>query len=73
MYLKKHESMPELVIGLANYFMFYNAERKNQSLGYQTPETVYGAGVGGGAKLVNKFGAELPDSKIQEKKSTVVM
>ncbi|WPX43765.1 IS3 family transposase [Undibacterium sp. CCC3.4] len=72
-YLKKHESMPELVIGLANYFMFYNAERKHQSLGYQTPETVYGSGVGGGAKIVNKFGTELPDSKMIEKKSTVVM
>ena len=65
--------MPELVIGLANYFMFYNAERIHQSLGYQTPETVCRSGVGGGAKIVNKFGAELVASKMQEKKSTVVM
>lgn len=30
-YLKKHENMHELMMGLTHYFMFYNAERKYQT------------------------------------------
>jgi len=28
---------------------------QHQSLGYQTPNTVYDSGVGGGARIVDKF------------------
>ena len=66
-YLKKHENMQDLMLGLTNYFIFYNAERKHQSLNYQTPETVYRSGVGGGAKSVDKFGGVLTESKASAK------
>ncbi|WP_295762646.1 hypothetical protein [Undibacterium sp.] len=44
--------------------MFYNHERKQQSLGYQTPESVYRSGVGGGAKIVDKFGDAIDESSV---------
>jgi putative transposase len=40
--------MAELMVGLAQYFAFYNAERPHQSLGYQTPDQVYRNANGGG-------------------------
>lgn len=43
-------------MGLTHYFLFYNSERRHQSLGYVTPNTVYQTGVGGGATIVDKFG-----------------
>jgi putative transposase len=59
-YLKGYASLPELLLGLTEYFVFYNGERPHQSLGYRTPEAVYHAGTGGGAKIVDRFGeAEL--------------
>jgi putative transposase len=63
-YLKKHENMQGLMMGLTHYFMFYNNERKHQSLGYQTPESVYQSGVGGGAKIVDKFGGAIEESSV---------
>ncbi|MFZ2171361.1 MAG: hypothetical protein WAW61_17195 [Methylococcaceae bacterium] len=47
--------------------LFYNEERLHQSLGYTTPDVVYQAGTGGGAKIVDKFGCawENWDSTIQ--------
>lgn len=63
-YLKKHENMQDLMMGLTHYFMFYNNERKHQSLGYQTPESVYRSGVGGGAKIVDKFGDAILESSV---------
>lgn len=54
-YLKGYSNMAELMIGLAQYFSFYNEERPHQSLGYQTPHAVYASGRGGGAKIVDKF------------------
>ena len=47
--------MPELTVGLAQYFGFYNAERPHQALGYQTPDAVYLADAGGGALIVDRF------------------
>ena len=41
-YLWGYESVPELEQGLRRYFGFYNGERPHQSLGYRTPEEVYG-------------------------------
>lgn len=55
-YLKKHDSMPGLLVGLTDYFVYYNDARPHQSLGYETPSTVYKNATGGGAKIVDKFG-----------------
>jgi putative transposase len=41
-YLWDYASVPELEQGLRRYFGFYNGERPHQSLGYRTPEEVYG-------------------------------
>jgi len=54
-YLKQHHSIPSLLMGLTQYFQFYNEARWRQALGYQTPDTVYQTAVGGGAKIVDKF------------------
>jgi hypothetical protein len=50
--LKGYAIMAELMVGLAQYFAFYNAERPHQSLGYKTPTSVYRSGIGGGALIV---------------------
>ena len=54
-YLKGYGSMADLILGLTEYFAFYNEERPHQSLGYQTPNTVYQTGIGGGAIIVDKY------------------
>ena len=54
-YLKGYVNMPDLKLGLTEYFEFYNTERAHQSLGYLTPLQVYQAGSGGGARIVDKF------------------
>jgi len=55
-YPKNYASMPELLVGLAEYFIFYNGVRFHQALGYQTPDQVYRTGDGGGAKIADHFG-----------------
>jgi putative transposase len=40
-YLHAFEDGVKLYEGLSNYFSFYNHERNHQSLGYQTPASVY--------------------------------
>lgn len=55
-YLKGYATMGELMVGLTEYFAFYNGERPHQSLGDQTPQGVYRTGIGGGAMIVDKFG-----------------
>lgn len=42
-YLNEFESVPALKAGLEEYFNFYNRQRPHQSLGYQTPDEIYGA------------------------------
>jgi len=54
-YLKQHSSMPDLLMGLTQYFQFYNQERWHQALDYKTPDEVYKTAMGGGAKIVDKF------------------
>jgi putative transposase len=54
-YLKGYAGVPELLLGLTDYFEFYNSERPHQSLGYLTPDAVYRTASGGGAKIVDKF------------------
>jgi putative transposase len=55
-YLKGYAGVPDLLLGLADYFAFYNTERFHQSLGYLTPDEVYQTGSGGGARIVDKYG-----------------
>ena len=40
-YLNDYQSVPELRLGLQQYFEFYNHQRLHQSLDYQTPAEVY--------------------------------
>ena len=54
-YLKGYATVPELLLGLTEYFVFYNTERTHQSLDYNTPDEVYRTASGGGAKIVDKF------------------
>ena len=54
-YLKGYETLPMLLLGLTDYFLFYNGERRHQSLSYETPNAVYLTATGGGAKIVDKF------------------
>ena len=54
-YLKKYDGMQDLLLGLTQYFLFYNDERWHQSLNYKTPNEVYQTAMGGGAKIVDKF------------------
>ncbi len=48
-YLKGYANPMELIIGLTEYFVFYNDERPHQSLGNRTPAVVYSTARGGGA------------------------
>jgi len=61
-YLKGYSTLVELTLGLTDYFAFYNGERPHQALGYKTPNRVYLSAVGGGAMIVDKFGAALEES-----------
>jgi putative transposase len=54
-YLKCYIDVLTLIAGLTEYFLFYNSERPHQALDYCTPNEVYQTGVGGGARIVNKF------------------
>lgn len=65
-YLKKYDSLPSLLLGLTEYFMFYNEVRPHQSLGYETPGTVYKNATGGGAKIVDKFGERHKQSSAKD-------
>jgi len=56
-YLKGYATLPELLLGLTEYFVFYNTERTHQSLDYSTPDMVYRTASGGGASIVDKFTA----------------
>lgn len=69
-YLKKYESIQDLLMGLTHYFVFYNEERRHQSLDYQTPGVVYRTAAGGGAKIVDKFGGALETSSSVALRST---
>jgi putative transposase len=54
-YLRGYATVPELLLGLTEYFVFYNTQRTHQSLDYSTPHEVYRTASGGGAKIVDKF------------------
>lgn len=57
-YLKGYANMAELTVGLAQYFVFYNAQRPHHAMGYQTPSHVYSRGGGGGALIVDRLVAQ---------------
>ena len=54
-YLKSYSSVPELMLGLTEYFRFYNTERMHQSLSNRMPVDVYRTASGGGAMIVDKY------------------
>lgn len=54
-YLKGYAAISELLIGLTEYFVYYNTARPHQSLSYLTPDRVYRTASGGGAKIVDKY------------------
>ena len=54
-YLKGYVTVPELLLGLTEYFVFYNTERPHQSLDYSTPDEIYRTASGGGASIVDQF------------------
>ena len=56
-YLNGYATMGELLIGLTTYFVFYNGERPHQALGNCTPDAVHTSRAGGGALIVDKYGA----------------
>lgn len=68
-YLKGYATLPELLLGLTEYFVFYDTERMHQSLGYGTPDEVYRTASGGGAAIADKFTARKENR--QETKSEV--
>jgi putative transposase len=55
-YLKQYDCVQRLLLGLTDYFVFYNEERLHQSLSYKTPSMVYQTATGGGAKILDKYG-----------------
>jgi putative transposase len=54
-YPRGYETLPELLLGLTEYFVFYNSARPHQSLGYRASEDVHQRGQGGGAAIVDHF------------------
>jgi len=66
-YLKKHDSLPDLLIGLTSYFQFYNQEIRHQSLDYQTPCQVYQTTKGGGALIIDNLIARRKQKPLVQK------
>jgi len=57
--------MGELLLGLSKYFVEYNGDRPHQALGNKTPDEVYQSASGGGAMIVDKYGAKEGDSQLR--------
>ena len=62
-YPKNYVVVTELLLGLTEYFLFYNSERFHQALSYKTPNEVYLTGIGGGVKIVDHFSDKRGSSK----------
>jgi putative transposase len=56
-YLNGYATMGELLVGLSKYFIFYNGERPHQALKNLTPDGVHKTATGGGAMILEKYGA----------------
>ena len=65
-YLKGYSTAAELQCGLKEYFVLFNVERSHQSLGYSTPDKVYRAAAGGGARIVDKHKKKTEELKVKE-------
>lgn len=63
-YLNDYASMPELMLGLTTYFVFYNGERPHQALDYRTPNMVNVTATGGGKLIVDKYGGAGKESTV---------
>jgi putative transposase len=57
-YLNGYAAMGELLLGLSKYFVEYNGDRPHLALGNKTPDEVYQSASGGGAMIVDKYGAK---------------
>lgn len=68
-YLKGYATMGELMVGLTEYFVFYNGERPHQSLANSTPDAVYRSAVGGGAMILDKFGGAVEGTPVPRRSS----
>ena len=66
-YLKGYATVGELMIGLTEYFDFYNVRRPHQSLKNETPDVVYRTAIGGGAMILDKYPRAGEDKKSEEK------
>ena len=66
-YLKGYAAIGELLVGLAQYFAFYNGERPHQALDYKTPDVVYRTAIGGGALIVDKFPRATEGNPVKQK------
>ena len=53
--LKGCVTVPELLLGLTEYIVFHNTEKRAQSLDYSMPDEIYRTARGGGANNVDKF------------------
>jgi len=73
-YLKGYTTVSDLLLGLTEYFVFYNRERMHQSLGYATPDEVYRTASGGGATIVDKYSRaeKTPSEKETENRGSAV-
>ncbi len=72
-YLHGHGTVGELLAGLTEYFVLYNAERPHQALGNRTPDEVYRTAKNGGAIIIDRFGgqeAALADRARMEQRRT---
>ena len=72
-YLKGYANPMELIIGLTEYFVFYNDERPHQSLGNRTPAVVYSTASGRGARIVDKFSKNETASSSCEKDGQTIL
>ena len=66
-YLKGYATVGELMIGLTEYFDFYNVRRPHQSLENETPDVVYRTAIGGGAMILDKYPRAGKDDKSETK------
>ena len=70
-YLKSYSSVPELMLGLTEYFRFYNTERMHQSLSNRMPVDVYRTASGGGAMIVEKYDVKENPKTVKTRGSAV--
>jgi putative transposase len=63
-YLKGYATVDELLLGLSDYFVFYNRKRPHQALEYKTPDAVYTSASGGGALIIDKYGGQADEADL---------